>query len=160
MGGVVIGLGNDIMRDDAVGIMAARALASNPALPPGVEVVKTGEMGLSLLDVLVDKDWAIFIDSVKTGKKPLGHIHRLEGDDVICLRSKNPHNMGIGEVFYLGRKLGLSLSDKVVILAMEVKDNDHFGVEMTPEVKAGLTRFLETILEEVRRCTSTVSRKA
>jgi hydrogenase maturation protease len=160
MGGVVIGLGNDIMRDDAVGIIAANALASNPALPSDVEVVKTGEMGLSLLDFLVDRDWVIFIDTVKTGKKPLGHIHRLEVDNATCFKSKNPHNMGIGEVFYIGRKLGLSLPKKAVILAMEVKDKDRFGDEMTPEVKAGLTRFLETILEEVRRCTSTVSPKA
>ena len=74
MRGVVIGLGNDIMRDDAIGLRVTRALASHSSLPPSVEVIETGEMGLSLLDVLVDRGWVILVDSVVTSKKPVGYI--------------------------------------------------------------------------------------
>lgn len=154
MKGVVIGLGNDIMRDDAAGLKLARSLSQHPALPPGVQVIETGEMGLSLLDVLDGKDWAIFVDSVKTGENPVGHIHRFEGKDVVEFRSRNPHNMGIGEVFYIGHKLGLNLPNRIVILAMEVKDNHSFGYDMTQEANAGFTRFLTAVFEEVKRCTS------
>lgn len=160
MRGVVIGIGNDIMRDDAVGLRAARALASHPSLSPDVEVIETGEMGLSLLDVLVNRDWVIFVDSVITGKKLVGYIHRIEGKDVMCYRSKNPHNMGLGEVLYIGNMLDLSIPDEVLIMAMEVRDNKHFGDEMTPEVGAGFTRFLNAVLGEVRKCTSMVSQRA
>lgn len=112
------------------------------------------------MDVLVDKDWVIFVDSVITREKPIGYIHRIEGKDITCYGLKNPHNMGLGEVLYLGRKLGLSLPDEIVILAMEVRDNNHFGNEMTPEVKAGFARFFNAVLEEVKKCTSMVSQRA
>ena len=156
----MIGLGNDIMRDDAIGLRVTRALASHSSLSPDVEVIETGEMGLSLLDVLVNRDWVIFVDSVITGKKLVGYIHRIKGKDVTCYISKNPHNMGLGEVLYFGRELGLSLPNEVVILAMEIRDNNHFGDEMTPKVKAGGTRFLDAVLEEVKKCTSMVSQRA
>jgi hydrogenase maturation protease len=122
-------------------------------------VVETGEIGLSLLDFLVNKDWAIIVDSVATMKKPVGHIHKIDCKNWMFHMGRNPHNMGIGEVLYLGYKLNLGLPDKIVIMAMEVRDNHHFGGEMTPEVNVRFERFLVAVLEGIKRCTSMASRR-
>jgi hydrogenase maturation protease len=137
------------MKDDAIGLEVVRSLASHPALPDGVEAIDTGEMGLSLLDLLVDRDWAILVDSIVSGKEPVGHVHTIKGKDVEQLRSKNPHGMGIGEVLFLGRQLGLDLPEDIAIVAMEIKESG-LGEGLTPEVKAGSASFLKAILGEVR----------
>ncbi len=151
MKAVVIGLGNDIMRDDALGLRVAMALGSHPSLPSSVEVVETGEMGLSLLDFLVGKEWALIVDSVITEEKPVGYIHRIDSKDTGSFPTRNPHNMGIEEILDLGRGLGLDLPREVIVMAMEVKENDRFGDEMTREAEAGFAPFLDAVLQEIRR---------
>ena len=50
---LVIGLGNEMLKDDAVGIRVAEELRGR--LPADVEVRSTSCFGLSLLDELIDR---------------------------------------------------------------------------------------------------------
>ena len=66
---LVLGLGNDILGDEAVGLLAARRLRA--LLPESVDVVESGGGGLDLLDVLEGYDRAILLDSILTGLRDL-----------------------------------------------------------------------------------------
>ena len=44
---VVLGLGNDLLGDDGIGLSVAREVRRRA--PPGVEVVESGEAGLALI---------------------------------------------------------------------------------------------------------------
>ena len=57
---LVLGLGNDILGDDAVGLLAARRLRA--FLPASVDVLEAAGGGIGLLDVLEGYDCALLLD--------------------------------------------------------------------------------------------------
>jgi hypothetical protein len=65
---LVLGLGNDILADDAIGLLAVRAL--RPSLDDAVDVEETSVHGVALLDLLTGYDHAVLIDAVRTGTTP------------------------------------------------------------------------------------------
>jgi hydrogenase maturation protease len=69
---LILGLGNELLSDDAVGILAARVLKER--LGDKADVVESSLSGMALLDLLVGYERAILIDAVKTGRTPPGTI--------------------------------------------------------------------------------------
>ena len=59
---LILGLGNDLLGDDGIGLLAAEAL--RPLESPEVAVRSTSQSGLYLLEHLQEYDDAIVIDSV------------------------------------------------------------------------------------------------
>jgi hydrogenase maturation protease len=75
---LVLGLGNDILSDDAVGLILARQLATKLAGIDGIEVRETMEMGLALLDFLVGYDAVLILDAIQTGQAAPGTLHEVD----------------------------------------------------------------------------------
>jgi len=71
---LVLGVGNPILTDDAVGFRVARLLKETR---PELTVIETSEAGLTLLELITDCEWVIIVDSVKTGKSKPGTLHQL-----------------------------------------------------------------------------------
>ena len=71
---LVLGLGNEYAGDDAIGVLAVRALRGE--LAKGADVVESAASGLALLEVFAGYDRAVIADSIRTGPQPGGHDHR------------------------------------------------------------------------------------
>ncbi len=67
MSTLVLGIGNLLMGDEAVGVHVARALA-DASLPPDVEVVDGGTGGFHLLSCLTEHDPVIIVDATMDGR--------------------------------------------------------------------------------------------
>lgn len=63
---VILGLGNPILTDDAIGIRIAQKLKEKK---PKLEVIETSEAGMALLDLITGYDKFIIIDSMRLLKK-------------------------------------------------------------------------------------------
>jgi hydrogenase maturation protease len=122
---VVVGVGNELRGDDAVGLAVVRALRSR--LPPGVETVEAhGEMG-ELLDAWDDADLAVVVDAVSAGLVP-GTVSVAEADTLLLegsLRASGTHSLGVAEAVALGRTLG-RLPARLVLVGVEGRS---FGLE-------------------------------
>jgi hydrogenase maturation protease len=70
----VLGLGNVLMGDDAVGPWVIEALLAGWEFPVGVSVVDVGTPGLDLTPYLAEADSVILVDTVKSDAPP-GTIH-------------------------------------------------------------------------------------
>lgn len=147
---LVLGLGNDLLRDDAVGLLAARALRGT--VPPEVRVEESQEVGFALLDLLSGYDAAILLDAIQTGRVPPGTIHRFALEALGAPAGPSPHYAGLPEVLALGRTLGLSLPSEGIILAVEVEDPFTVAEGLTGPVAASLP-FL---VEEARKAIDTL----
>lgn len=143
---LVLGLGNDILRDDAMGLMVARAVRERLRHDETVAVEECCEMGLSLLDYMVDFHDLILVDAVQTNAAPPGHIHTLTPEQLKVLPGTSPHFLGVGEVLTVGRQLDMVIPERVVILAIEVEDPFTIGTEMTPVMNRTLPLVVERIL--------------
>jgi len=131
---LILGLGNDILTDDGVGLAVVRQLASPYAASEHIDVCETMEMGLALLDFLVGYDRVIIVDSIQTGRKPPGTIHEVDVTGWRELTGSTPHFLGVGETLALGRQLGLAMPQRVTVIAIEVQDPYTLGTELSPSV--------------------------
>jgi hydrogenase maturation protease len=138
---LVLGLGNELLRDDAVGIRVAERLQG--AFPPGVEVRSTSLFGLALLDELLDRDKVLLIDSYIPEEFSGSEIQERNLDELGAARGLCPHFVGLGEVREVMRELGLGFPGEVRILAIPVSDPVTFSTEMTPAVTARVAEAAE-----------------
>ena len=144
---LLLGLGNDILTDDAIGLNVVRRLRESLAGDDRIEVRETMEMGLALLDFIVGYRAVVIVDSIQTGKAPAGTILELDAAELKQITGRTPHFLGVGETLALGRQLGLAMPQEVRILAVEVEDPFTLGTEMTP----ALQRAIPAVLVRVRQ---------
>lgn len=147
---LLLGLGNDILTDDAIGLRVVRALAPELANDRAIDVLETTEMGLALLDFLTGYQSAIVIDSIQTGRAPPGTVHLLGAGEIQRLSVHTPHFLGLGETLALGSHLGLQMPDTVRVVGIEVQDPFTLGAELTPPLRAAFPRIVEQVRSELR----------
>lgn len=142
---LVLGIGNPIVTDDAVGLEVARSIKlSNPAL----EVIEACSGAMGLFDYITDCDRLIIVDSVKTeGGKP-GALYKIDMEDLKPrLNHAASHGLDIASAFKLGEGLGYRMPQTVSIYAIEVKDNTSFGEGCTVEVAGRIPHIAAEIIE-------------
>lgn len=143
---VVVGIGNELCADDAVGIAVARQLVAE-----GVEAVAAGCPGLGLLDLLEGYDRAILVDAVVSGSTP-GTLHRF-GLDALPDRSLLPlslHGVNAVDALALGRAVDPGrLPRDLVIIGVEIADRTPFRSGMTPEVAAAVPKAVVLVRKEL-----------
>ncbi len=145
---VVVGLGNEIARDDGVGILAAQRLEPLLEEVGDVEVVALPWAGFALLDVLAGRRRAALIDCMVTGAHPAGTVLRLDEHDFAgSVRLNSFHDINFPTVLALGRRMGWAMPEEIAIWAVEAKVVDEFGEGLSPPVAAAVDRVVGEVLE-------------
>ena len=142
---LLLGLGNDILTDDAVGLHVVHELQRELAGHPCIDVRETTEMGLALLDFITGYRAVVIVDSIQTGKAAPGSIHELDAAALNHLTGRTPHFVGVSETLALGRQLGLAMPEQVRIFAIEVEDPFTLGPALTPALQAALPGIVSRI---------------
>ena len=142
---LLLGLGNDILTDDAIGLRVAAALRERFAERKDITVAETAEMGLALLDLVVGFDTLVLVDAIQTQNAQPGFVHEIAGEELRTLPAFSPHFLGVGEALALGRKLGLSVPHHVKIFAIEVQDAFTVSTQLTPVLESALPGIVEHI---------------
>ena len=137
----VLGLGNDLLADDWLGLMAASALGQR--FTGQIEAVCSSTSGFDLLDDLVGASRLLVFDTLATGAAPPGTVFEVGEDDVPAPQGGSPHYVGLFEALRLGRALGLVVPSEVVILAVEPRDVLTVGGPMSDDVLAALEPLLD-----------------
>jgi hydrogenase maturation protease len=142
---LVLGLGNDLLGDDAVGLHVARAAHARLAGVADCAVRETPEVGLALLDEIVGCQHLLLVDAIETGTAPPGFIHEFDADSLAGRRIAAPHFVGIVETLAMGRTLGLAMPRDVQIFAIEVKDAFTVRVALTPDVQRAVAVAVDRV---------------
>lgn len=140
---LVLGLGNDILADDAVGILAARALQTR--LADVADVQETAWHGVALLEVFIGYERAILMDAVMTGKHAPGTIIEINPDELAPVQGASPHFTGLPEMIAMAKELDLEFPKNFRIFAVEVADPHTVGGEMTPAVRDAIPALCERV---------------
>lgn len=144
---LLLGLGNDILCDDAIGLRVATAAGDLLKDREHIAVALSSEMGLALLDEITGFENLMVVDAVETKNGAPGTVYELDLEDLSTLPSLSPHFLGIGEVIALGRKLGLSVPTRVKIVAVEVQDAVTVSTTMTPPLEAAVPALAQKVLD-------------
>ncbi|MBU6996818.1 MAG: hydrogenase maturation protease [Theionarchaea archaeon] len=147
---LVMGIGNPILTDDAVGILVARELEGAPA-----EIVEASVGGFSLLDYIRGYDVVIIVDAVKLGDPP-GTVSILNEVQVPrALHTSSSHDVSFSEAIRLGKVLfPEEMPSRIVVVGIEVSDTDTFSESPTepvknavPEAARLVSQLLETMIQ-------------
>lgn len=153
-GVLVIGVGNELLGDEGLGVHVARALAAPPAgWPPEVKVLEAGTALLDFLPEMASYSWVILVDAVKTGRAP-GTILRAElsrdlGGPLVWSHPLSLHEWGCMETLQAGRALGL-LPARLTLLGAE-PERIAPCLELSPKVAEAAQHIVAWLLEELDR---------
>ena len=111
---LVLGLGNDLLGDDAAGLLAVRAL-KDTLTSEQATVVESSLSGIALLDHFLGYQKAAIIDAIKTGKNPPGSIMELQPEDLSEVAAPSPHYAGLPEMLALAKQLSLEFPGEIKI---------------------------------------------
>ena len=146
---VVVGLGNPLLRDDGVGVYAARLLAERLAGAP-VAVEESSWGGMRFLDLLAGFERAVIIDAIQWRRGPPGTVYRLAPDEAVpTVRAVSFHDVSLGTALALGKQLGIPLPTEIVFLAVEADDVLTVAEGCSPEVEAALPEVVRLVLGQL-----------
>jgi hydrogenase maturation protease len=145
---LVLGLGNPLLRDDAVGLLVAERLKQLLADRSDVEVDVDYWGGLRLMERMVGYGGAIVIDAIQSGAEP-GALLILSPGELPTQRSSSAHDVNLLTALKLGRQAGAELpaDEDITLVAIECVDTINFGEDLTPEVAAAIPQAVETVLQ-------------
>jgi hydrogenase maturation protease len=155
---IVLGLGNPVRYDDAVGLRVAEAverlLAAEPL--PGVSVATSTRAGLELIDLLSGAARAVIVDCLALPDAVPGRVSRLTLDDVAgSARLVGAHDVTVATAFKFARASGVPMPDTVDIYAIEAADIDRIEEGLSPAVASAVDELAREIyhrLPTVSRC--------
>ena len=145
----LLGLGNLMRTDDAVGMLTLHTLAESNLLPPEVRVIEGGTLGLDLLESLRGISHLLVLDAVDTGAAP-GTLRRFEGQAVDDLPvSKSVHLLGFSDLMAALRLIDAAPKE-VVLLGVQPASTD-WGTVLTPEVKPAQSALMQSVFAQIAR---------
>ena len=151
---LIIGLGNPILGDDGIGWRVAERvqarLANELSSLQDLEVDCLALGGLSLMERLVGYQRAIIIDAITTRQNPPGVVHcfPLEAlPDLAAGHTSAAHDTSLQTAIALGRSMGASLPETILIVAVEAEQVYDFSEELTPEITAAIPLAEQMVLD-------------
>lgn len=145
----VIGLGNDLLSDDGLGIRTIRQLKARLALDDAVfQELSVG--GLQLLDHVVGYERCIIVDAMTTGKEPAGTIYRfVQTPDAKLVPLSSSHQIDLGQVLALAKLLGAELPETLTVYGIEALDVTTFRDGCTAQVSEAIPRLVDLICRDL-----------
>jgi hydrogenase maturation protease len=146
----VLGLGNVLMGDDALGPWVIHRLASTYVFPPEVEVVDVGTPGLDLVPYVAGPCGIILVDAVRSDTAKPGEIKLYDRDALVKFGPQprlSPHDPGVTEAILAVEMAGEAPA--FVRLVGVVPGSVKTGVGLTPELQDAVVRAADEIVMDL-----------
>ena len=162
----VLGLGNVLMGDDALGPWVIHRLEATYVFPPEVEVVDVGTPGLDLVPYVAGPCGIILVDTVHAKDAAPGTVKLYDRDALVKFGPKprlSPHDPGVTDAILAVEMAGEPPA--FVTLVGVVPDSVKAGVGLTPPLQDAVARAADEIVVDLlargfdvhRRATNAVS---
>jgi hydrogenase maturation protease len=156
---LVLGMGNPILSDDAVGIRLAcdfRArLEAGPSAGLDIDVIEDCSVGgLNLLDLVIGYERLVVFDSIRTSGAAPGDWHSMTGATFReTMNLTNVHDANFTTALELGRQMGALVPspENVHVFAVEIVDNTTFSETMTAELESTYPDYSREIIHRALR---------
>ena len=149
----VVGIGNNLLQDDGVGIHALQHFERHHA-DDGVACLDAGTVGLALMDRLTNLHGLVAVDAMRLGKAP-GTVTVLQGEAMDAhLRTHHGsvHELGLADILDALRLCG-DLPPYRAIVGIEPEQMD-WGTEPTEKVAAAIplaTASIRDLVDDWRK---------
>ena len=146
----VIGIGNVLEGDDALGPTVVRLFEAAYAVPDDVAVVDGGTPGLDLTAYMAGLEALVVVDAMKLKGGAAGQLKVLDKPGILNrgpIIAMSPHEPGLRESILHAEFQGVAPA--VVKLIGVVAGSIEFGCQLTPEVRAALPAAVAQVKAEL-----------
>jgi len=95
------------------------------------------ESGLGLIDFLTGYEKVLIIDAIEQ-ELPPGTVVVFDAANLQPVRASSAHSVGIPLALELGRRCGVPLPSKIMVIGVQVNDASFLSEILTQEVEAAL----------------------
>ncbi|MBU4255930.1 MAG: hydrogenase maturation protease [Candidatus Thermoplasmatota archaeon] len=142
---LILGIGNPVLGDDAVGIVVANKLNGKNLKNVDVETANTT---VDIISLISGYDRVFVVDAVKTKNGKAGEIHKLGSENLRQTMGHSVHDIDLSTMLKTGEKLGIKMPE-IIIYGVEVDNIDRFNEGLSKDVEAAVPTLVEKIMEEL-----------
>jgi len=148
VGILVLGLGNLLMGDDALGVHAVRRLQERFVFPEKVRLLDGGTLGLDLLPQLEGVGRLLIVDALEMQREP-GTIVRLSGEEVprAFAGKLSVHQMGLQDLLAVAELQG-HLPPEIVVWGVQIATIE-LGLQLSAAVGQALEQVVDAVAAEL-----------
>jgi len=144
---LILGLGNEILGDDAFGIEVARRLKVSGNIKKA-DIVECSASGFRLLDYLEGYDRAFIIDSYLSEEKPAGNVIVLDiADDPGPPPGSSSHFFSFPQSIRAGRMMGMHLPGRITAFCVTIKEYNFTDRGISPELEPAAMEIFNRIID-------------
>lgn len=173
----IVGLGNDLLSDDAVGLEVARIVRERLGHREDIEFRESPVGGLRVLDDLLGCDRVVLLDAVVSSRHSPGDVGvwrwdketetfvpydewgiTLPLEDGRCLgrRYHSTHDTDVASTLGMAKRLGLAVPDSAFLVGVVVREVFEFGIGLDPAVAKGRDRAAAIVIRALTKELRTV----
>ena len=147
---LILYMGNPIVKNDQVGLIAGSRIAAFYSDHPEVDVKEFGGSPLDLVSDIQGYDRLILIDSISTGQRPLGSVTVFGEEDILAGGGDvYLHGMNLSEALKLCRRMQLPFPGKLHLIGIEAGVIYEFDENLSAELRSELPRIIPEVLRIV-----------
>ena len=149
---IVLGVGNQILGDDGVGVHIANELKKH-IKDPNITIDEAITGGMNLLDIILGYEKAIIIDAVKTETGESGEVKRIPINNFSTMHSCNPHDVSLIEAIEMAKKIGETrIPQEIIIIGVMMKQIPcEFGEKLSKNIATAVPKAVEMTLKEIKK---------
>lgn len=155
----VLGLGNVLLGDDALGPYAVATATAELEVGDGVELVDLGTPGLDLLPYLAGARAVVVVDTIRADGPP-GEVRLYRTPELLAAPvgpRVGPHDPGLSDALTCARLDGNGPEE--VILVGVIPERTATGIGLSAAVRAAVPAVVSAVAAELARLGVTVSRR-
>jgi hydrogenase maturation protease len=146
----IIGLGNEMLSDDGLGIKVVRELR-NRLHDPSVTFEELSVGGLQLFDYLIGTEECVIVDAIMTGTQPAGTLLRfVQIADHKPVKLTSSHQIDLGHILGLARFMGATLPKRLTVYGIQADDITTFRETCTTQVSQAIPKLVDLICDDIQ----------
>jgi hydrogenase maturation protease len=144
---LILGLGNEVLGNESLGIDIVKKLEIQDNYPlTDYQFSYIG--GLELLEFIQDYSILVLIDTIETSDGTEGRVRLMKkGDHRETMHLSSPHDMSFETACSLGKKLGFSIPENIMIIAVEIIPD----LVLSNKLSRNITENYKDILAEIKK---------
>lgn len=147
----VIGIGNVLTGDDAIGPYVVRVLEAQWTFPEDVEVYDGGTPGMDLAPQITGLEALVIVDAVRAKGGAPGDLRVYSKQEILKgapVQAMSPHDPGVRESLLNADFLGVC--PETVRLVGAIPASVETGLGLSAPVRAAVPKLVEQVLAELR----------
>ncbi len=150
----IMGFGNPVRSDDAIGIYVIEELQKKIGEHTSISIFDMGTAAFEVLFGLKGHQKIILVDAVINSNEPVGSLFKVPAEEVLQAPEENPlvflHSMKWSQALSYAKKILLDEYPEDIQVYLIAVENTKLEVELSKEVKEAGDKVVNLILEELK----------